>query len=214
MSDGVVVADVVGDAGDGRVRELVGLEQVARAAARPDPCRARRRPCRGCARPAPPPRDAPRRGTRPCGVVLVSDDVHVEADLAGSGTRPATSCASEPIASVPPKPPYAPASPITRHRMPDDRAVALEPELDVLHLRRGRASSRRCSRSGTRPSAPAGSSSRATRTATMPSGAQCLAPNEPPTCGAITRSSSMLDAEDAGGDHRGSCAASGTRGAW
>ena len=42
------------------------------------------------------------------------------------------------------------------------------------------------------------SSSRATRTATMSSGAQCLAPNEPPTCGAISRTRGGLEPEVAG----------------
>ena len=119
----------------------------------------------------------------------------------GCGRRPAPSCACEPIASVPPNPRVRAG--VADHAAPhaDDRAVALEPELDVLHLRRVRASSRPCSRSGTRPSAPAGSARARRAPRSTPPADQCLAPNDPPTCGAITPELVHVDAEVAGDEH-------------
>ena len=96
----------------------------------------------------------------------------------------------EPIASVPPNPPYAPASPITRQRMPVIVPSRLSPSstywtcerpCDIPTMFSERDSTHRMGRF----------SSHDTRAAICASAHQCLAPNEPPTCGAITRSAFM-----------------------
>ena len=104
-----------------------------------------------------------------------------------------TACAIvrvEPIASVPPNPPYAPASPITRHRMPVIVPSRLSPSSTYWTCDRPcviptmfseRDSTQRTGRF----------SSRATRPVINASALKCLAPNDPPTCGAITRSLSI-----------------------
>ena len=61
-------------------------------------------------------RPAPRYA--PIGVPLRERDRDVEADLGDVVHGLRHRARSSPIASVPPNPPYAPASPITRHRIP------------------------------------------------------------------------------------------------
>ena len=81
---------------------------------------------------------------------------------------------SGPNASMPPKPAYAPASPIDPAPHPDDRAVALAARARRTAPGRGRAASRPCSRSGSRPTSPAGRARSATRTAIDVLGAPVL----------------------------------------
>ena len=79
-----------------------------------------------------------------------------------------------------------------------------EPELDVLHLPATVRHGDHVLGAGLDPLHRPVRARSATRTATMSSGAQCLAPNEPPTCGAISRTLVGLDAEVAGERSRGS----------
>ena len=75
------------------------------------------------------------------------------------------------------------------HAEPGDRAVALQPELDVVHLPAA-VPSRPCSRSGSRSTSRGRPSRRAACDGDeVLDGTPALAPNAPPTCGATTRTS-------------------------
>ena len=88
------------------------------------------------------------------------------------------------MASAPPNPPYAPASPTIRQRMPTIVPSRVQAELDVLHLAAAVRHRDAGSRSGSRPTSPAGCSRRRGRDRDACSAASPgLPPNAPPTCG-------------------------------
>ena len=143
-------------------------------------------------------RPAPRYA--PIGVVLVATIVHLEADVRDAvhalrhrARRSHRQRAAEPGVGA------GVADHAAPH--PDDRAVALEPELDVLHLAAPVRHRDQVLGARLDPShGPAVQLAR-DRAGPRPRRDQCLAPNEPPTCGAITRRSLHVDAEEPGRRH-------------
>ena len=130
----VVVADVVGDAGQGLVGERVGSGSGCAAGSPRAPGRARRRRGRAAARARRPPRAGPRRGTPRPARCWSSRAMASKRELAGSRRGPGPSCSVGPTASAPPKPAYAPQSPTMRSRRPVIAPSPVEAELGVLHL--------------------------------------------------------------------------------